>query len=214
MQETNLVEGIVFGLVSGPVCLLSCLPVLLPWLTVRQQSTTRSASVLGSFLAGRLVAYLMFGSLAWSLGLLVSAQSEQRAIVYGIAHLAVAGTLFYEAWQVSHARPHCGECGVGSAPQSPDAAPAILGLLTGLNLCPPFVAAGLRASSSPSLEAALLFFLLFFVGTSVWIMPLSAMKWIPRSAKLLTISLYAVLLMACYFFCLGLIELGTLVAHA
>lgn len=211
MEETNLIEAILFGLVSGPVCLLSCLPVLLPWLTVRHQSAARSASVLGSFLAGRLVAYLLFGSMAWSLGLLVSAQSEQRAVVYGIAHLAVAGTLFYEAWQVSHSKPGCANCGAHST--SPDAAPAILGLLTGLNLCPPFVAAGLRASSAPSLEQALIFFLLFFVGTSVWIMPLGAMRWVPRSAKLLTISLYAVLLMACYFLCLGLIELGTLVAH-
>jgi len=210
MPQTIEVEALVFGLVSGPVCLLSCLPVLLPWLTVRQQSAARSASLLGSFLAGRLVAYLLFGSLAWSLGLLVSAQSQQHAVIYGLAHLTVAGTLFYEAWKFRKARPGSGE----SKPNSADAAaPAILGLLTGLNLNPPFIAAGLQASSAPTLEEALVFFMLFFVGTSVWFLPFAAMRWIPRSAKLLTVARYAVLLMACYFFCLGLIELGSLVAH-
>ena len=210
MPHTTEVEALVFGLISGPVCLLSCLPVLLPWLTVRQQNAARSASLLGSFLAGRLVAYLLFGSLAWSLGLLVSAQSEQHAIIYGLAHLAVAGTLFYEAWKFGDFRPGNGE----SQPRSAEtAAPAILGLLTGLNLTPPFIAAGLQASSAPTLDEALVFFMLFFVGTSVWFLPFAAMRWIPRSAKLLTVARYAVLLMACYFLCLGLVELGSLVAH-
>jgi Cytochrome C biogenesis protein transmembrane region len=126
-------------------------------------------------LAGRLVAYLLFGSLGWSLGPIVSAQSEQRAILRGLSHLAMAGTLFYEAWKV---RDVCrrGE-GYKARPAETDAAPAILGLLTGLNLNPPFVAAGLQASSLPSLDEALVFFLLFFVGTSVWLLPFAAMRW-------------------------------------
>jgi hypothetical protein len=64
------------------------------------------------------------------------------------------------------------------------AGPAALGLLTGLNLCPPFIAAGIRAAQSASMMQALAFFALFFLGTSVWFIPFTAIGCIARSKSL------------------------------
>src|SRR4030042_1680787 len=48
-----------------------------------------------------------------------------------------------------------------------------LGFLTGLNLCPPFLLAFTEAAKTGVLWRSVLFFAAFFVGTSVYILPLA-----------------------------------------
>jgi hypothetical protein len=50
--------------------------------------------------------------------------------------------------------------------------PALLGLLTGASLCPPFLLAFGSAAQLPGLWQSLLFFAAFFLGTSVYVIPL------------------------------------------
>jgi cytochrome c biogenesis protein CcdA len=48
----------------------------------------------------------------------------------------------------------------------------VLGLLTGLNLCPPFAAAITGAAETASVQNALVYFWIFFVGTAIYFLPL------------------------------------------
>lgn len=64
---------------------------------------------------------------------------------------------------------------------SAPATPALtLGLVTGLNLCPPFLAASVRAVQAGSLVGCMAFFALFFVGTAGWFVPVLATTWLAR----------------------------------
>ena len=56
-----------------------------------------------------------------------------------------------------------------------------LGFLTGINLCPPFLVAGVRAAQLEHLWAALLFFVCFFAGTAVWFLPFLSMGLVQRT---------------------------------
>lgn len=47
----------------------------------------------------------------------------------------------------------------------------LLGLLTGVNICPPFLASLTYVFTLRDAIAALLYFLMFFVGTSAYIIP-------------------------------------------
>jgi hypothetical protein len=82
--------------------------------------------------------------------------------------------------------------------------PAALGLLTGLSLCPPFVIAAVRAAELGSAAAALRFFAVFFLGTSVWFVPLVSLGYVRRSQAVTTVARMTMVLIAIYYLCLGL----------
>jgi hypothetical protein len=80
---------------------------------------------------------------------------------------------------------------------------AALGFLTGVSLCPPFVAAGVRAAELANLAAALLFFAVFFLGTSVWFVPFVGLGWMKRNEAVTTVARMAMVLIATYYLFTG-----------
>jgi hypothetical protein len=80
----------------------------------------------------------------------------------------------------------------------------MLGFLTGLNFCPPFVVAGIRAAELGSLSGALLFFAVFFAGTSIWFVPIAGLGCVVRNQALVTVARMTMGLVALYYFALGL----------
>jgi hypothetical protein len=80
-----------------------------------------------------------------------------------------------------------------------------MGLLTGLNLCPPFLLAFAAAGENPTLTHSLLFFLSFFLGTTLFFLPiplLGACKCIP---SLKIIGKLAAVVMSIYYFYTGML---------
>ncbi len=129
------------GFASGPVCLGSCGPVLLPWLAAERAGLRGTARVLSIFLGGRLVGYIGFAVLAWAVGMALPADQHSRTLIFGVANLGLAVVLVLHVWLPRRRRPEQKLYQIG-------AKPLFLGLFTGLSLCPPFVAAGVRAAES------------------------------------------------------------------
>jgi sulfite exporter TauE/SafE len=91
MPLTGLMtEALLLGVSSGPVCLASCSPVLVPVLAAEQRSPRGASAFLAQFLTGRLAGYLAFACLAWLLGLSLQLQPRAHALVYGVADLGLA----------------------------------------------------------------------------------------------------------------------------
>jgi len=185
---TTYTEALILGFGSGPVCLASCGPVLWPWLAAEGRDWRGNAGLLARFLAGRLAGYLAFAVAAWAVGRAVPGDARLRALTYGMANLCLAAFLAFAVLRPKHAC-HAADAPTGTLHQIAPAgvarslhAPAAitLGFLTGLNLCPPFVAAGVRAAETHSLAAALIFFALFFAGTAVWFAPSLAISRLRR----------------------------------
>jgi len=81
-------------------------------------------------------------------------------------------------------------------------------LVTGLNLCPPFVAAGLRATQEPNLTGVLLFFTVFFLGTSVWFLPSVSLGLLRRFEAIAVVARFTLFLLAAYYGYLAVIVLA------
>ena len=210
-------EATMLGLATGPICLASCGPVVLPWMLVQPQGIRVHARQMAIFLAARLAGYLVFASLLWSAGLVVSRVWSGRSWVFGGVQVALAAGLLVYAAAWPHAgcalrRSHSSGPDPSSAsalvqigePPAPSARPrltgaAALGFLTGINLCPPFLVAGVRAAQLPTLTGALLFFALFFVGTAVWFIPFLSLGIIRRTPAFLTVARMAAVLLACWY---------------
>ncbi|HNX51118.1 MAG TPA: sulfite exporter TauE/SafE family protein [Thermoanaerobaculaceae bacterium] len=204
-------EGLVVGLAGGTGCLATCGPVLLPYLLAEEgRSRWQSLLALGQLLLGRLVGYLAIGLLAWLAGMTVLASPRWRAWLVGVAYLGVA--VLMVAYGFSPASRRCAATpGAGLLARVrarwPALLPAALGLLTGLNLCPPFVVAIARAADAGGLLGSLTFFSAFFVGTSVYLVPLPLLGWLRRPEAVRTTARLAAGVVGVYFAYLGLVNL-------
>ena len=197
-------EALVLGLATGPVCLASCGPVVLPWLMVQPRGVRGHGRQLGIFLAARLAGYMVFAAAMWFLGSAIPPAWTGRSWLIGSVQLLLAaGLLVYAAgWP----RPRCAAAEpvgrlvrIGETPGPRPSGAWALGFLTGINLCPPFLVAGVRAAQLAHLWTALLFFGCFFVGTAVWFLPFLSLGFVRRSPAIVTVARMVAVLLACWY---------------
>jgi sulfite exporter TauE/SafE len=172
------------GLSSGTYCATACAPVALPFLSSRPEGKrpfTGNALLVALFLGGRLVGYIAVGAAlgvigAYALSYVDPAFSRTMSRIA----FAAAGALMIAAG-LAESLLKARVCGVLRKVWRPRMGAFIFGLLTGASVCPPFFAAAARVFASPAaggFPAALSgagYFLFFFLGTSVWIVPLLAL---------------------------------------
>lgn len=203
-------EAALLGLASGPACLVSCGPVLLPSLAAQRTGLSGTARVLSVFLSGRLAGYLCCSVLAWAAGAGLPAGAASRALLFGIIDLVLAALLvaYGVALRSASAQPLV-TIGKSSRPWGP----AALGLMTGLNICPPFLVAGARAAESRSLFVAVAFFLVFFLGTAVWSLPLAAVGWLRSSPSVASVARITLFVLAGWYAYVGFIAVAGRFLH-
>lgn len=201
---TSAGEALALGLATGPVCLASCGPVVLPWMLVQPHGVKTHARQLSLFLAARLVGYLIFAAAVWSAGSVIPRTWVGHSWLVGSVQLLLAaGLLLFAVGWPRLRRPAqitpAPLVQIGEPPRAQSSGAATLGFLTGINLCPPFLVAGVRAAQLATLPAALLFFALFFIGTSLWFSPFLSLGFLRRTPALLTVARMAAVLLACWY---------------
>lgn len=198
-------EAALLGLASGPACLASCGPVLAPWLVAERPGWRRTVVLLPVFLGGRLAGYLLFATAAGLAGAALPLEGARRALLFAAARLGLAAVLAVYALRPRRGRPEPALVSIGGA--RPGWTPVLLGLFTGVNLCPPFVVAAVRAAESGSVPGAVLFFLAFFAGTAVWFTPFAALGALRLAATVATVARYTLLALATYYAYVGILTL-------
>lgn len=202
-------SGFLLGLSLGVACLASCAPALVPWYLASAAGWGRNFLLLGLFSVGRLVGYGVFGFLAWTIHPLVETMRGSYGYVFGLIYLLMAAMLI----QFGRAKSHSGCIGEGAMRRIPAAILArpgilavILGLLVGLNLCPPFVAAFTKAAECSSLAGSVGFFVSFWAGTTVYLLPLP-MVGLVRHPAAAAVGRLACWIMAAFFVYQGVLML-------
>lgn len=201
-------EGFLLGLTSGGTCLAYCAPVLVPLMLGAGRSARGNGLLLAEFLFGRLGGYLLFGLLAWWTGQQILDDPVLRSVMFGSAYVILAALLLYFGLAGAPA-----PCALGVvAPRRWLARrlallPLGMGFITGLNLCPPFLLAFAGAAYSGSLAASLLLFAAFFIGTSIYMLPLPFLGAFHRHAAVAFIGKMAAVLMAVYYLYSGILTL-------
>lgn len=197
-------EALVLGVSSGPACLASCGPVLVPILTADNRGVRGTGLALAAFLSGRLGGYLLFAGIAWFAGRSLTLTPRTGSLVFGLADVAMALLLAGYAWTLGRARG----ASCRSACTGRHAAPLLAGVVSGISLCPPFVAAGVRAAQGTGFMAALVFFTCFFIGTSIWFVPSLGVSLLRRWTAVAIVARFVLFLLAAYYAYLAVILLG------
>ncbi len=81
--------------------------------------------------------------------------------------------------------------------------PVGMGFFAGLKICPPLLLAFADAASTRTLAGGLLLFLMFFLGTSIYFIPLSFLGAFTRASALQIVGKFAAVIVALYYLYAG-----------
>jgi len=189
-------EALLLGLSTGPVCLAYCAPVLAPLVVADDDyKFRRSAGALGLFVLGRLAGYLAVGLVTGLAGAALLKHSDGRIFA---AAMVVMGLVLI-AFGLMKNFPEARLCRVWPGGGSSMIWPAVLGLLTGVNICPPFIAAITGAASLGQVSGSLIYFTAFFLGTAAFIPPLLALGPLSRFESLKSVAKVCIIIAGLWF---------------
>ena len=194
-------QGIFLGLSTGLSCLGSCGPVFVPLIMSENRRLKQCARVLGELAFGRLIAYLIFGAGIGYIGMRIEGLLFQKAIAGAMIILSALLILF----AVTRGFPHLSICRVVNKRQI--RYPIIFGLLTGFNVCPPFLLATSRTFDLASISKGIFLFAGFFAGTSVYLVLLLPLGFLGRWQNIRIIGVLTAMLSGVYFLFMGIIRL-------
>lgn len=194
-------EGFLLGLSTGAYCLASCLPVLAPYLMAEGRAVWNfNFYIFLQFLAGRFAAYMLFALLASLAG-----KAGQYALPAWVLPLSMAACGLLMAYLAfSRVRGGAAPC-LLKKDLSPffRRLPLALGFVTGINVCPPFMAGFLRLLELADVPSGFAYFGGFFAATSLFIAPvLLGTPWLGRRAN--EIGRLTLLLAGLWYLLLGL----------
>jgi hypothetical protein len=175
-------EGFLLGLSTGFYCLASCLPLLAPYLLAEGRAAWKfNFGIFLQFLGGRFAAYMLFALLSSLAG-----AAGQYVMPAWVLPSAMAGCgLFMAVLAFSRVRGEGAPC-LLKKDLSPflKRLPLALGFVTGINVCPPFMAGFLRLLELADVLKGFSYFGGFFAATSLFISPvLLGTPWLGRRAN-------------------------------
>lgn len=172
----NLLAGFSTGLSVGVYCLGVCLPVFIPLILSERKNLKSSFLITLEFSFGRLLGYLLFGLIVGYLGVAIQSQLVHQII--SLATILSGGLLIGYSLGLLKWGKIC----------KPYFKffhfPFLFGFLTGLNLCPPFLASLVYIFNLRSVVNSVFYFLMFFLGTSLYIIPLGFLGAFSKEGRL------------------------------
>ena len=205
----HISEGFILGLSTGVVCLAYCGPVLIPFLLSEANTLLNNTFTVLLFLAGRLLAYVVVGLLAGLAGAKLMQPSSLQTVFYGILYIILALLMiaygFYRFREICLG--HTRITGKVYFQRWPYLVPVVGGFATGINLCPPFLLAITGAVQSGAVLTSLLFFLMFFLGTSLYFVPLPFIGFFRRQQVLRIVGKFAAIIAGIIYLYKGIIFL-------
>ena len=201
MLHDVIIEPLLAGFSAGLFCCVSCYPVLIPVFAAEQRRGSQSLRVWLQFLGGRLGGYLLFGAGIGWLG--EQCQETWLSVISALVMMAMA--LLLMSYAIGFWKPAWSLCAAGT----PRAAltPVALGFLTGLNACPPFLLSVAYVFALHSMMKGLIYFLVFFCATSVYLLPLFAVGLLGRMPEFRLAARISAFIVGLLFLFYGILKL-------
>jgi sulfite exporter TauE/SafE len=197
----TLIEGFLLGLSTGTICLLTCAPIYLPFLVSEDRSLKRSFLKVMEISGGRFIAYLLFGMAAGYLGSIVPLQ--ERTLFTGISYILLSLFLILNAVRTHRADK---KCGIPPWMKFSNSA-FLLGIFTGVNFCPSFLIALTKSVDLGGIMGGALLFTGFFVGTTLFLIPLAFGGLLTALSKVKAIARIVSVLIAVWFIWQGTVNI-------
>lgn len=178
----KILSGFAAGLSVGVYCIGLCLPLFLPMLLAKRRGAKSSFLLVLEFSAGRLLGYLAFGLIFGWFG-----QTFKSSLIHQVVSL---GNIWAGIVMILFSLGMMDKAFCAAIPFKKIKWPILLGFLTGVNVCPPFLASLTFVFNLQDALASLAYFFMFFLGTSVYIIPsallgvFTRLKWMQKLAQI------------------------------
>ena len=182
-----MLTGFFLGLSNNFFCFLNCAAVFIPF--TLSSGRKPSISVI-QFMAGRLIAYVFFGFAAGYTSLYFDGKIDP--LVFSSFTFLMALWLIFAALSGFHLNNPA--CRLAGRWFSGKYFPFFLGIVMGLNICPPFLLGLSDTLQMNSVLNPVIFFLGFYLGSSLWLAAflftgrLAANKILNTSAKFVSLA--------------------------
>ncbi|WP_027721710.1 sulfite exporter TauE/SafE family protein [Maridesulfovibrio zosterae] len=165
-----IVQALSLGASAGLYCMVTCAPTLAPLILSSPQKGIQSGLLqVLTFLGGRLFAYCMLGVLAGVAGRIGQENFTQSNVLLAGSQIALGALLIAQAFYSCSKKTCPGKSMLFGTRKTI----FIAGFLNSLVLCPPILLAFSVAMEKGSPLQGLLFFLFFFLATSIYVLPFS-----------------------------------------
>ncbi len=200
-----MTDSFILGLSSGSACLATCGMVMFPYLMAGSSGIKQIASDLSLFLLTRLVVYFILATLAWYFGQALFSNQIARNIVPGILYVIFAIMLVWYA--ISNSRNQSCPAKIVKTVNNHRLVPILLGLVNSLGFCPALFLILTKGAAQTTLTQSYLAFAAFFIGSSLWFLPLPLAGKIRKKEVLKKIGILATGLAGIIFLIKGLINI-------
>lgn len=190
------IEGLTLGLATGISCAVFCIPVFLG-LTSRSINNITPTTDLLFFLSGRFVAYILVGIIFSVIGM----QFDFVNIIEFVSRIFIATLLMI--WGIRgfiESDKEKSDCRIKKYINS---APFIAGILTGISPCPPFIVGITRVFAIGNISAGVLYFLGFYLTTSIFLMPSLAIRLVKYKKELKLVTSFLSIIFSIFFIFYG-----------
>lgn len=200
-----MTDSFILGISSGSACLATCGMVMFPYLMADSADVKRIAVDLSLFLIARLIIYTIMATLAWHFGQAVFKNPFVRNLVPGLLYIIFAVMLVW--YSISKSRNPTCPAKIVKTVTNKRLVPIVLGLTNSLGFCPALFIILTKGATEGTLVQSYLAFLGFFVGSSLWFLPLPLAGRIRKKEVLKNIGILATGLAGIIFLIKGLTNL-------
>jgi len=200
-----MTESLILGLSSGSACLATCGMVMFPYLMSGSAGVKRIAFDLTLFLVTRFLVYFILATFSWYFGQALFSNLVVRNILPGILYIVFAVMLVW--YSISKNRnPDC-PARIVKTVNNHRLIPILLGLVNSLGFCPALFLILTKGATQGTLAQSYFAFLAFFIGSSIWFLPLPLAGKIRKKEVLKNIGVLATGLAGIIFMIKGLTNL-------
>lgn len=189
----SLISGWALGLATGTTCLGTCAPIYIPYLIAEKRSGKQSFFIILKITLGRFLSYIAFGAAFGFIGSKIPYAS--REIFTGLAYILLSIYLVASVFRIRKHSDNCKNMKLLNLTKNP----FFLGILTGVSFCPAFLIAVSNAIDISGIMGGATLFVGFFLGTTIFILPMTFLGALSNSTKIRKIAQIASIIIAVFF---------------
>lgn len=204
-----LLNGLLLGLSVGLFCLAYSLPFIGSYLVSEKRSKGENFKVVLQFIGGRFIGYLLFGAFFGYLGEKIDNPTINLILIISLLVLSIL--LVFYALGLLKSEWGCAL----KITKHKNKFPLIMGFLMGVNICPPFLLSLTYVLTLHSLWRGLIYFVMFFIGTSLYFLPIAFLGFLNKMKEFRLMARLAALIVGLSFLIYGIYYLirGGFIGH-
>ena len=194
-----IIQPFLLGISVGIFCFTYCVPFIAPYLVSEERKLGKNFKLILQFIFGRLGGYILFGAIFGYLGERIGNQAMNLILIISLMILSIV-LIIYALGFLKPKGIFCSAKYIKFRGKSP----ILMGFLMGINICPPFLMSLAYVFSLHSAFKVIIYFLMFFLGTTLYFLPVAFLGFLGKMKEFRLIARVAGLIVGFAFLTYGI----------